>query len=308
MDFEKYVALFLEYQKAMFHTEKTIQSYKEVLHGFVGFLQSNGIDVLCRNVLIDYQLFLGKKGLRSASVASYLRHIKAFVHWLGDNGFLDDVDLYKVIKMPKQPKKNVKIYTDKEIAAIYSAVSSSPDWVNVRDKAIISLMYDSGLRQAEVCKISMEDFDTSRGILHVHGKGNKDRIVPIGQMTMRYVMEYLELCPYESSMLLVDRRGSPLTPNAVKLFISKMKTTLNFEFSSHKLRHNFATNYLIDQYEEYGYFDTYSLMILLGHEEISTTDRYLHLAKQYIATNQRTSHLDKVFKKQGVWDLDKTKT
>ncbi|SCJ52414.1 Tyrosine recombinase XerC [uncultured Eubacterium sp.] len=300
MDFEKYVALFLEYQKAMFHTEKTIQSYKEVLHGFVGFLQSNGIDVLCRNVFIDYQLFLGKKGLRSASVASYLRHIKAFVHWMGENAYLDDSDLYKVIKMPKQVKKNVKIYTDEEIAEIYSAVSSSSKWITVRDKAIISLMYDSGLRQAEVCKVSMADFDTSRCILHVHGKGNKDRIVPIGEMTKRYVMEYLELCPHDSSMLLVDRHGSPLTPNAVKLFVGKMKKKLNFEFSSHKLRHNFATNYLIDQYEEYGYFDTYSLMILLGHEEISTTDRYLHLAKQYIATNQRTSHLDRVFQKKGV--------
>lgn len=297
MDFEKYVALFLEYQRAMFHTEKTIQGYKEVLNGFVRFLQSNGVDVLCRNVFIDYQLYLSKKGLKSTSVASYLRHIKAFVHWLGESGVLDDSDLYKVIKMPKQPKKNVKIYTDEEIAQIYTAVSSSPDWVNVRDKAIISLMYDSGLRQAEVCKINMVDFDSIRNILHVHGKGNKDRIVPIGGMTRRYVMEYLKLCPYESSMLLVDRHGSPLTPNAVKLFVGKMKKKLDFEFSSHKLRHNFATNYLIDQYDEYGYFDTYSLMILLGHEEISTTDRYLHLAKQYIATNQRTSHLDKVFKK-----------
>lgn len=296
MNYEEFIELYLDYHRALFHTEKTIQNYKEVLYGFAEFLQSNGYNVLCRNVFIDYQLFLGKKGLKSTSVASYLRHIKAFVHWLGENGHIDDSDLYKSIRLPKQPKKNVRIYTDSEIDAIYGAVRSAPYWINVRDKLIISLMYDSGLRQAEVCKISMMDFDVSRDILHVHGKGNKDRIVPIGHMTKSYAMEYLALRPYDSSMLLVDRRGSALTPNAVKLFVSKIKTSLDFEFSSHKLRHNFATNYLIDQHEKYGYFDAYTLMILLGHEEISTTDRYVHLASQYVATRKRTSHLDKIFK------------
>lgn len=296
MDYFVLIGLYLDYHRALYHTDKTIRGYKEVLHGFVGFLQSNGCNVLCRNVFIDYQLHLSKKGLKSTSVASYLRHIKAFVHWMGDNGYIDDKDLYKSIRLPKQPKKNVRIYTDAEIDAIYGAVRSAPLWINVRDKLIISLMYDSGLRQAEVCKISMMDFDVSRDILHVHGKGNKDRIVPIGHMTKSYAMEYLEIRPYDSNMLLVDRHGADITPNAVKLFISKIRKHLDFDFSSHKLRHNFATNFLIDQHEKYGYFDAYTLMILLGHEEISTTDRYVHLASQYVATRKRTSHLDKIFK------------
>lgn len=296
MDFDKLLKLYLDYHRSLFHTEKTIKGYSEILIAFFSFCRINGIVDLSSDTFFQYQLYLVDKGLRSASVDSYLRHIKAFVHWLSDSGHIEDNELYRSIKLPKLEKKNVLIYTPDEISMIYDAVSSKPEWINCRDKLIISLMYDSGLRQAEVCKISRSDFDTDRLLLHVHGKGNKDRIVPIGRITLLFAEKYLSLCPYSGQMLLLNRRGGVLSPNTVKLFVSKIQQNLDFELSSHRLRHNFATNYLIDQYEKFGYFDAYSLMILLGHEDISTTDRYLHLAKQYIASKQRTSHLDIIYK------------
>ena len=86
-----------------------------------------------------------------------------------------------------------------------------------------------------------------------------------------------------------------LTPDSVKHLISKIGKCLPFPFSSHKLRHNFATNYCLDQYEKHGQIDVYSLMILMGHEDVKTTERYLHFAKQIIASRQHISHLDAIF-------------
>ena len=86
-----------------------------------------------------------------------------------------------------------------------------------------------------------------------------------------------------------------MTNNAVKIFVNKLSKEVGFELSSHKLRHNFATNYCIDQYEEVGQVDIYRLMILMGHEDIETTRRYLHHANEIIGARSCISHLDKVF-------------
>lgn len=93
----------------------------------------------------------------------------------------------------------------------------------------------------------------------------------------------------------VSRTGKELTCNAVKHMMFSIQRKLPFEFSSHKLRHNFATNYCIDQYEKTGQIDIYKLMLLMGHEDIETTRVYLHHANQIIASKMNISHLDKVF-------------
>ena len=90
-------------------------------------------------------------------------------------------------------------------------------------------------------------------------------------------------------------RNSPITDNAVKLLVNRMAKKLPFEFSAHKLRHNFATNYCLDQYEANGQIDIYRLKVLLGHSELKTTEMYLHIANEIIASQTHISHLDKVF-------------
>ncbi len=233
------------------------------------------------------------RNLSIATITTYLRHIKSFIHWSCDNGFITDKELYKSIKLPKQPKKIVRIYTDFEIKAIYERCTTTIPWITARNKLIISLMLDSGLRRHELTLIKKDDINQS--ILMVHGKGNKDRLVPLGNITKEHLQDYLDKCPYKSSQLLLTRNGSIITDNAIKLFVSKISEQLPFAFSCHKLRHNFATNFLLDSYEKNGFYDAYTLQILLGHEDLRTTDRYVHLAAQFIATNKRVSHLDKLY-------------
>ena len=128
------------------------------------------------------------------------------------------------------------------------------------------------------CGLLKQDVNFDSNILKVCGKGNKERV-------------------------FVGRRGQNLTCDAVKHMISKLAAKLPFEFSSHKLRHNFATNYCLDQYEKYGQVDIYRLMILMGHENINTTRRYLHFANQLIAVKTNSSHIDGILLKDGTADV-----
>ena len=181
---------------------------------------------------------------------------------------------------------------------IFETIHAESEWIINRNKCIIALMYDSGLRQSEVCSLKTKWVQPKEGRLKVRGKGSKERTVPLGKLTAYYMKLYQEECPYNTDMLFVNRRGQELTCNAVKLLVNRLSKDLGFELSSHKLRHNFATNYCIDQYEKRGMVDIYKLMILMGHEDIETTKRYLHHANEIIGVNNHISHLDRILKRE----------
>ncbi len=272
---------------------KTIYDYTLFITPFIEFLGRDTIvDTITQTDINKYLEVIIKKPISKSSKATYIRHIKIFLKWLNNETTVNYN--YKSIKVPKSPKKRVKIYSDDEIAIILRTVCAENEWLTYRNKCIIVLMYDSGLRQSEVCSLKLSEISLQSKTLCVHGKGNKDRIVPMGELTRSLIEKYLSLCPYTSEYLFVSRLGGRLTCNAVKLLVSKLANQLPFELSSHKLRHNFATNYCLDQYEEKGQVDIFRLSALLGHEEVETTKRYLHIANEIICTKDSISHLDKI--------------
>lgn len=160
-------------------------------------------------------------------------------------------------------------------------------------------MLDSGLRLNEVTLIDLADYDIKQNLLKVHGKGSKERLVPVGKFTTHFIKLYLRDLPdrlSNNAWLFSTIAGHRLTRTTIKLFIQKISYSLTFRFSCHKLRHNFATNYCLDLYNKGDNIDIYKLMVLLGHEDIKTTRRYLHLANQIIASKSNISHLDTIFK------------
>lgn len=274
-------------------TDKTIGCYQSFCMPFVAYIGSDfDIFNLNRTMVNSYIQTLYNRSLSRASISTYVRHIKIFLAWIEEE--------YNVsfqcekIKVPKMPKKVLHIYTDDEIRLIFDSVVAENDWLVARNRCIIAFMLDSGLRQNEVCTLQRIDVNYQSHTLKVHGKGNKERVVPFGKISQHYLQVYTSLCPYMSDNVFVSRHGGDITTNTVKLFVQKMARTLPFPFSSHKLRHNFATNYCINQLELRGQVDIYSLMILMGHENVKTTERYLHFAHQIIASKNAISHLDKV--------------
>lgn len=216
--------------------------------------------------------------------------MKIFLRW-AENEYQAGYST-RTIKVPRSPKRNVRIYSDEEVRQIFSGIHAESEWLTLRNKCIVALMYDSGLRQSEVCTLLKSRISYSDNRMTVRGKGDKERTVPLGQLTRRFMQQYLSHCPYSSDAVFLNRRGQPLTCNAVKLFISRLADNLPFELSSHKLRHNFATNYCIDQYRTHGQVDIYRLMYLMGHEDIETTRRYLHMANEILSSQGCISHLD----------------
>lgn len=271
---------------------KTITAYNDFIGMFITFAGDIEITDLDYEIVETYIEYLFSKPLSKATIATYLRHLKAFIHWLEESDYLEKKAIYRKIKLPKTPKKLVRIYSDEEIRYIFANISAKPDWIKSRNRLIVALMLDSGLRQNEVCIIWKKDIYLQDNLIKVHGKGDKERIVPIGRMVLKYLEKYLRECPYNSDMLFVSITGKVFTRNAIKIIMHKLEKVVGFEISSHKLRHNFATNYCLDQYDHYGQVDIYKLMLILGHEDMQTTRRYLHHANQIIISSMNISHLD----------------
>lgn len=294
---------YILWHKSMYHTPSTIESYRCFLGMFLKWCGDIPVTDVSLSLIEEYRLSLVTRSLSSATVATYLRHIKAFFNYLNDFILDDDKLPSDKIKLPRTPKKVLKIYTPSEIDTIFRSVPGT-GWIVLRNRFIIALMLDSGLRQHELTLIKKADFSEDGKMLLVHGKGNKERYVPVGNMTSVLHNRYLHVLPYSSEYLLLNRCGDNLTNNAIKLLMSDVRHRAGFEVSSHKLRHNFATNYIINQYQKEKSCDIFRLMYLMGHEDIQTTKRYLHFANQLIASQSYISHLDNLSFMTGVCDLD----
>lgn len=274
---------------------KTVSDYRQFVMPFLAAVNPDrDYETLSQADINAYIQVLLKKPVSRATKATYIRNMKVYLRWC-ENEYGASYQATR-IKVPKSPKKSVRIYTDADVRKIFGSVHSETLWLTYRNKCIVALMYDSGLRQSEVCSLRWGKIAFAENRMSVYGKGNKERTVPLGQLTQHFMRLYKGACPYETDKVFVNRHGEPLTCNAVKLFMSRLANGLPFELSSHKLRHNFATNYCIDQYEKYGRVDIYQLMYLMGHEEIETTQRYLHFAMEIIAARGAISHLDNILK------------
>ena len=288
------------YEKQLKDCSKaTVDDYHFFIKIFIDYLGDRDLASLTMKDVENYTLALYNRGLSRATHHTYLHHLRIFLNWCAKKEPLpfDPAD----IKVPKSPKRKLRIYSNEDIRLIYTTDCTKDPVLNARNRALISLMLDSGLRQKELCTIQKKDIDFSARRLKVRGKGDKERIVPIGRTTAALIQRYIEMTPYpDSTYLFCNSNGDPLTPNTVKLFMRKMASLLPFEFSSHKLRHNFATNYCIDKLEKEGTVDTYSLMYIMGHESIETTERYVHLAREVIASKTCPSHVDDVLDLLGI--------
>ena len=274
-------------------SDKSVEDYEMIVGLFVRFIgHDTDIKDITKSQIDSYMEFQLERNLSRSTFATYVRNVKIFLMWL-EKEYGIDIQASTII-IPKTPKTAPYIYSPEDIALIFSIVQFDDDWLVQRNKAMIALMLDSGLRQEEICNLRLSDIDFHGNIIKVHGKGNKERLVPLGSYAKKYVLSYMEQCPYKSNRLFVSFHGGNITTNALKQMATKMSRQLPFEFSCHKLRHNFATNYCLDQYEQYGRIDVYSLMALMGHSNIHTTERYMHIATQILASRQHISHLDRI--------------
>lgn len=196
------------------------------------------------------------------------------------------------IQLPKAEKHLPVVVSQKQITSLLEAPfkvkknRQTPEWVPFRDAAILELFYSTGMRLSELVSVKCEDIDWINSTLRVVGKGNKERLLPIGSYAMKAIQLYRQKLNHHVGALFLSKLKKPITSRAVDQLLKKYVTAseIPFEISPHKLRHSFATH-LLDNGA-----DLRSLQTLLGHSSLSTTQIYTHVTKERLKKEYDKAH------------------
>lgn len=283
-------------------SEETLRFYNYNIPKFIewcyDFYDIEDVGDLDSTVFEEYKIYLlsNKHKTKKTSLQTYSRAIKTFLNWINSKNLLDD-DIGK-LTLIKAETPNIVPLSDAEIKILLNCFDDT--FLGVRNKLIVLLMVDSGLRRGEVVSLSTGNINLINNTMLIIGKGNKERLVPFGEETKRYIRIYLNMIDKKEKYFFQNNDGKPITNNTIKLFFQKLKINSEiYRLHPHLLRHTFATNYIL-----YG-GDVEELRILLGHTSIIMTQKYIHLAAQQRILNQRYhSHIDKLICKYENIDLN----
>jgi len=274
-------------------SKNTVSSYRTDLIHFVAHLETKGITVvekIKRQDITNYLLSLKDKGISSNSISRALVAIKMFYRFLVQEHFIKD-DVAGILESPKliRPLPNVLniIEVDKLISA-----PDVRDWMGIRDKAALELMYASGMRVSEMVELTKEGLNLDVGFIKCRGKGDKERIVPIGRNAKDALNRYIEkvrprlVKGKDDPHLFISRLGKKISRQSFWKIIKRYakKARIKKEITPHTLRHSFATHLL-----ERG-ADLRVVQELLGHSDIATTQVYTHINKERLKSIHRQFH------------------
>jgi integrase/recombinase XerD len=229
--------------------------------------------------LAAYLDSLSKAGLDSRSVARHLTTLRSFSAFLLREGRIA-TDPTALLARPRQWQNLPKFLSRKEIEDLLTAPDPAEP-VGLRDRAMLELLYASGLRVSELCELQLSDFNAELGVVRVLGKGNKQRLVPVGKKAVAAISEYREssrgaiLGRRTSRYLFVTARGGRMTRQGFWKLLRKhgLRAGVRRFLTPHVLRHSFATHLLE------GGADLRSVQTMLGHADISTTQIYTHVMR-----------------------------
>lgn len=290
---DPHVAAFLHYGRAEKGlSTNTILAYRRDLVKFVEFLQRRQVTLTAarRTDVVDFLASLYEGGLDSRSVARHLVTIRNFYRFcLGDDLIAEDPAAN--IDSPKIRRTLPHFLSVAEVERLLEQPNlSTPE--GLRDRAMIELMYSTGLRVSELCGVRMEDVQTQAGTLRCIGKGDKERIVPVGRRALESIRSYVRdarpklLGDQASPFVFVGSRGRKI--NRIPFWRSLKeygrKAGLRQPLNPHMLRHTFATHLLN------GGADLRSVQLMLGHADISTTQIYTHVVEERLKQVYKAHH------------------
>ena len=266
----------------------TDKSYRQDLNLFFSYLGKRDFLSLKITDLVDFLCHLKDKGYASSSICHTLMTLKVFFRFLVREEILSK-DIAALLSAPKIWQLIPEVLTVEEVEELLKAPSGD-DRFSLRDRAILYTMYASGLRVSEVCFLNFFDVEEDR--LLVKGKGGKERMVPIAKIAVEAIEKYIQAweggwkkCEH-SSPLFLSKKNKRIDRVTVWSIVKKyaLKSGISKNISPHTLRHSFATHLL-----ESG-ADLRIIQDMLGHKDISTTDRYTHISKGHLQQSFDTFH------------------
>jgi integrase/recombinase XerD len=273
-------------------SQNTADGYREDVKKLLNYLSDTRLDP-CQVCLADLQSFAAAMhdlSIAPASLARILSGVKAFYRWLMAEHYIEH-DPTLLLESPRLGRHLPDILSVDEIDAMIAAIDLSK-FEGVRNRAIIEILYGCGLRVSELVNLQINRIYFDEQYLIVLGKGSKERLVPMSQVSIEAIRQYLDLradicCRRgEENYLFISRRGGRLTRMMVFYIVTSLAQAADIRktISPHTLRHSFATHLLE------GGANLRAIQQMLGHESISTTEIYLHLDRTHLRNEILTHH------------------
>ncbi|MDD4939345.1 MAG: site-specific tyrosine recombinase XerD [Candidatus Omnitrophica bacterium] len=274
-------------------SRNTLISYNDDINAFLDFLKGNSIESLSstkKNDITDFMLSQKGKGLSANSVARRLAAIKSFYRFLVRERILKS-DPSNLVDSPKLWKKIPQTLSANEVDALLAQPNIRTSQ-GIRDKAVLETLYATGMRVSEAVNLKTQNVNLDVGFLRCIGKGNKERIIPLGKKAIGSIKRYIgsaraeQLKKKESEFLFLSRLGKKISRQSLWKMIKKYakQARIKKPIKPHILRHSFATHLL-----ERG-ADLRSVQEMLGHANISTTQIYTHVSGERLKAIHKMYH------------------
>lgn len=266
--------------------ENSVINYTMDITKLINYLDVNEITALPTKIskeVLQQFIYDIAKILNSRSQARMISGLKSFFNYLIFEGYREDNPM-ELIESPKIGRKLPDTLSVDEIDHLISSIDLSSN-EGERNRAIIETLYSCGLRVSEVINLKISDLYFKEGFIKVTGKGNKERFVPVGDITQQYITEYIsgsrvkiKIQSKATDIVFLNRRGNILTRAMIFTIVKRLAVSanLNKNISPHTFRHSFATHLLQNG------ADLRAIQQMLGHESITTTEIYMHVDKSHL--------------------------
>ena len=269
-------------------SKNTVKAYETDIKGFIKWINKNNKQSLLNikeSSVNRYISYLFSLKLKSSSVNRKISSWKSFYLFLLKKRLIKYSPFSEVIS-PKQEKYLPASMSENEVEKLLNSPDASKD-IEQRDKAMIEMLYATGMRISELVNLKITDIDMNRSVIKVMGKGSKERLIPFGESASEALFNYLKTRKDSSSKeVFISNRGRKITRVAfwqrIKVYL--LRENLKISISPHTLRHAFATHLLNRG------ADLRSVQLLLGHSDLSTTQIYTHIAKQRLGDVLKKHH------------------
>jgi tyrosine recombinase XerC len=282
---------FINYEKNL--SKNTLMAYQKDLEQFLEFCNKEEITIEKIDYLIirKYLGLLYSNGLKKNSISRKVSALRSFFNYLKREGYIDKSPMLKTLGV-KQNKKIPQFLYIKEIMQMLEMPDNS-NVFGVRDKAILEVLYSTGMRVGELININLEDINFNNNILKVFGKGSKERIVLINDKAVKYMEYYINFARRKllknnekERALFINCFGKRISVRSIRNIVNKYieKASIKKNVSPHTIRHSFATHMLDNG------ADLRIVQELLGHVELSTTQIYTHVTNSKIKKIYNEKH------------------
>jgi integrase/recombinase XerC len=281
---EKAIEKFLQSLRQRNASVHTIKAYTGDLEDFAGYIGTRTWQSIDHLTIRGFLSRLYEKGLGKTSVARSLAAVRSFYRWLAQEGIVEQ-NPAALVSTPKLPKKLPRVPTIEEMNSVLDGQMPELAAFPERDRIMFELLYGCGIRNSELIGVNLDDIRLSSEAILIRGKGKKERYVPFGDSVRVALAAYLPVRQQllaerkkSTAALLINRRGGRLTTRSVGRIIKKIAVAkgLSPDVHPHTLRHAFGTHML----EEGA--DLRSIQEMLGHERLSTTQRYTQLSMKHV--------------------------